>query len=48
VAETCSGINTSCPADGFQLNGMPCDDGNPTTCGDQCTVGVCAGSPAAC
>jgi len=45
VAETCSGINTSCPPNGLQPNGTTCDDGNPATCNDQCTAGSCAGTP---
>jgi len=29
----------------FVYNTEPCDDGNPGTCGDICSEGVCAGTP---
>src|SRR5439155_441762 len=45
VAESCTGTSPYCPANGFQPSGTACDDGNATTCNDQCTAGACAGSP---
>ena len=48
VAETCNGTSTTCPADGFVVNGTSCDDGNSCTSNDVCTNGLCAGAGVQC
>ncbi|RME40334.1 MAG: hypothetical protein D6788_03515 [Planctomycetota bacterium] len=41
VAETCDGVSTTCPADGFVADGTACtDDGNACT-SDTCQTGAC-------
>lgn len=42
VAEYCDGAG-HCPVDGFANDSTRCDDGNPATVDDQCTLGVCQG-----
>ena len=44
-AEDCDGLGANCPADQFEPDGTGCDDGIPGTIFDQCTTGVCAGTP---
>ncbi len=45
VEETCDGGGANCPVDGFEPDGTSCDDGVSSTIFDQCTVGVCDGTP---
>ncbi len=42
TAETCDGLNATCPTDQFATG--PCDDGNACTLTDTCQAGVCTGS----
>ena len=44
LAETCTGLSASCPADGFQPDGTTCDDGNACTQTDTCQAGTCTGT----
>jgi Disintegrin len=45
VAEHCTGLGVTCPADAFAPDGTGCSDGTPCTVQDQCTGGVCGGTP---
>jgi RHS repeat-associated protein len=43
--ETCTGTSTTCPVDLSTSNGSACSDGNLCTQADQCSTGVCIGTP---
>ena len=43
VAEECDGSSNVCPADGYQPDNTPCNDGNACTQTDTCQGGVCEG-----
>src|SRR4029450_8434212 len=47
VAETCDGLSTTCPPDGFELDGTSCDDMQFCNGSDTCSTGTCvhSGSP---
>lgn len=45
--ETCDGLESTCPADAVEPDGLTCDDADPTTVADVCEAGVCVGVPAA-
>ena len=48
VAESCDGVHTDCPEDGYQPDGVSCNDGIACTTADQCTGGACAGTSVSC
>jgi RHS repeat-associated protein len=49
AVETCTGTDTTCPADGRVTDGSSCDDGNACTHTDTCQAGACTGgNPATC
>lgn len=41
VAESCDGVSTICPANQFQPDFTPCDDGDACTTNDVCFAGSC-------
>ena len=44
IAESCNGRNSYCPSNLFKPQGTECNDENPCTTGDVCSLGVC-GTP---
>jgi cysteine-rich repeat protein len=45
VAETCDGVSTSCPPNGFAPTGTPCADEGSVCTVDACNGGVCQHTP---
>jgi cysteine-rich repeat protein len=43
VEESCDGVANACPADGFQPDETPCNDGNSCSSHDRCVDGICGG-----
>ena len=41
IAENCNGISSYCPSDLFKPQGTKCNDENPCTTNDVCSLGVC-------
>jgi hypothetical protein len=44
IAESCNGRSSYCPSDLFKPQGTVCNDENPCTTNDVCSLGVCGGS----
>ena len=46
--EVCNGESADCPADGFAINGTPCNTADPCTVKDVCQAGACTGGIRVC